>query len=46
MTHHWAADEASRDGHTANLISIEPRELSTISYMPHQSAIPVNVKSL
>jgi anaerobic selenocysteine-containing dehydrogenase len=46
MTHHWAAEEASRDGHTANLISIEPRELSTISYMPQQSAIPVNVRSL
>src|SRR6266481_1520427 len=32
-----------RDGHSANLISIDPRDLSAISYMPHQSAIPVNV---
>jgi len=43
MTHHWAAVEGSRDGHSANLISIDPRDLSAISYMPHQSAIPVNV---
>jgi anaerobic selenocysteine-containing dehydrogenase len=46
MTHHWGAEQASRDRHTANLISIDPRDLSTISYMPHQSAIPVNVKPL
>ncbi|MDB5986331.1 MAG: hypothetical protein JWR16_1384 [Nevskia sp.] len=46
MTHHWAAEEGVRDGHTANLISIDPRELSTINYMPQQSAIPVNVKPL
>jgi anaerobic selenocysteine-containing dehydrogenase len=46
MTHHWGAEQESRDRHTANLISIDPRDLSTISYMPHQSAIPVNVKSL
>ena len=46
MTHHWGAEQASRDRHTANLVSIDPRDLSTISYMPHQSAIPVNVKPL
>jgi anaerobic selenocysteine-containing dehydrogenase len=46
MTHHWGAEQKSRDRHTANLISIDPRDLSTISYMPHQSAIPVNVKPL
>ena len=44
MTHHWAAVEGARDGHTANLVSIDPRDLSTISFMPHQSAIPVNVR--
>src|SRR6202048_5094313 len=42
MTHHWGAEQESRDRHTANLVSIDPRDLSTISYMPHQSAIPVN----
>jgi hypothetical protein len=46
MTHHWGAEQPSRDRHTANLISIDPRDLSTISYMPHQSAIPVNVRPL
>jgi anaerobic selenocysteine-containing dehydrogenase len=46
MTHHWAAVEGSRDGHSANLVSIDPRDLSAISYMPHQSAIPVNVKPM
>jgi anaerobic selenocysteine-containing dehydrogenase len=44
MTHHWAAVQGARDGHTANLVSIDPRDLSTISYMPHQSAIPVNLR--
>jgi hypothetical protein len=44
MTHHWAAVEGARDGHTANLVSIDARDLSTISFMPHQSAIPVNVR--
>lgn len=46
MTHHWAAKAGARDGHTGNLVSVDPSDLSSISYMPHQSALPVNVVAL